>query len=334
LEELIMTNRWKALPAAVLMAAVVAAGCGGSSKSTESPKPTFVAEPTAIAVPTTAAFPVQVVRSDGKQLSIAAAPKRIVSMSPAATETLFAIGAESEIAAVDKNADYPDGAKNFATKVDAYEPNIESIRALNPDLVIIASDTSDGIVAKLDQLNIPVLYIDIDKSMKTLDDVFGQIGLLGQITGHTDQSAPLVADLAARVRKIEDAVQGLDQTQTPKVYHELDSTFYTASADSFIGDLYRTLRAQNIAGNGGGQAYPQMTQEAIISANPAVIILADEAFGTTVESVKARPGWSAIDAVKNSKIFGIDPNIISRPGPRIVDALEQLAKFIYPQRFG
>jgi iron complex transport system substrate-binding protein len=108
---------------------------------------------------------------------------------------------------------------------------------------------------------------------------------------------------------------------------------FTVSEGSFIGDLYRTLRARNIAGDGGGSAYPQMTQEAVIASAPEVIILADEESGVTIDSVKARPGWDVIPAVQNDRIYGIDPDIISRPGPRVIDALEQLGEAIYPERF-
>jgi iron complex transport system substrate-binding protein len=117
------------------------------------------------------------------------------------------------------------------------------------------------------------------------------------------------------------------------VFHELDSTFYSVSEDTFVGDLYRILQMENIAGDGGGIAYPQLTQEAIIAANPRVIVLADEEFGVSIDSVKARPGWDQIDAVQNDRIYSVDPDLISRPGPRIVDALEQLAQQIYPTRF-
>ena len=329
-----MTIRWTQKTAFVLLAgllAITAAACGSDSK--KSTTGGFSENPTTISgVPTLASsFPLTVPRSDGKSLTLAAAPKRIVSLSPATTEIIYALGAEGALAAVDKQANYPDGAKAFPTKVDAFEPNIETIAALKPDLVIVATD-SGGIVGKLDQLNIPVLFSDINKDVKTVDDVLAQIGLLGRVTGTTDRSAPLIDNLGGRVRKIRDALQGVDTTQA-KIYHELDSTYYTASNLSFIGDLYHTLRVQNIAGNGGGQPYPQLTQEAIIAANPKFIVLADEEFGVSIDSVKQRPGWAAIDAVKNDKVFAVSADIISRPGPRIVDALEQLAKDIYPQRF-
>ncbi len=329
-----MTMRWLHTTAGLMLAVLVllaAMACGGSSK--KSSTPTFNENPTPIPIATEPAFPVTIQRSDGKALTLAKPPEHIVSMSPAATEIIYALGAEKSLIAVDKQSNFPDAANSFATKVDAFEPNVEQIAGLKPDLVIMLATDNSGIVPKLDALNIPVLYENIDTAVKTLEDVWGQIRIIGEVTGTNDKAVPLISGLEGRVKKVQDAVQGLNQTLTPKVYHELDSTFFTASNNTFIGDLYHVLRAQNIAGNGGGQAYPQMTQEAIIAANPKVIILADEEFGVSIDSVKARPGWSAIDAVQNGNIFAIKADIISRPGPRIVDALEQLAKDIYPQRF-
>jgi iron complex transport system substrate-binding protein len=308
--------------------AMLAAACGGSSKSTSaSPTPNGRTAPAVSAAP---AYPLTVKRSDGKTLTVAAQPNRIVSLSPGATEIIYAIGSEGALAAVDKNANYPASANAFPTKVDAYEPNVEAITALNPDLVIVASDTS-GLVPKLDSLHIPVLYVDIDRDVRTIDAVLAQIKVLGQITGNDAKASTLASSLAARIDTVKMALLSLPASPEISVYHELDSTYYSASDDTFVGDLYRTLKATNIAGN-GATAYPQLTQEAIIAANPQVIILADEAFGTSIDSVKARPGWNAIDAVKNGKIFAINADIISRPGPRLVDALEQLAKDIYPDR--
>lgn len=294
----------------------------------------FDDDPTPIAgVSTAAVFPLSIERSDGETLTLAQPPAKIVSLSPGATEILYAIGAESALTAVDNNADYPPAAANFATKVDAFEPNVESIIALAPDLVIVASDIG-GLVDALDRADVPVLYIDLDTDVKTIDSVFGQIGLMGRITGREQEALDLIAGLTARVKAIEAKLTGLPNTRGPRLYHELDSTFYSISEDTFIGNVYRTLKARNIAGDGGGVAYPQLTQEKIIADNPEVIVLADEEFGVTIDSVKARPGWSAISAVQNDRIYAVDPDIISRPGPRIVDALEQLAAQLYPNTFG
>ncbi|MBF6600369.1 MAG: ABC transporter substrate-binding protein [Dehalococcoidia bacterium] len=321
------------------MSAALVAGCGGGSSNPASPANGSAAAatssgggaPGAGSTATGAAFPLTLQRSDGKPLTLDAAPKRLVSLSPGATEIIYALGAEGELAAVDRDADYPPAAKAFPTRLDAFQPNVEAIAAIKPDLVFVASDSS-GLVAALDRLGIPVLFSDLN-SVKTFDDVLTQISLVGQATGKNAQAESLVSAMRAREKKVIDAIRDVPATQAPAVYHEVDNTYYTASDASFIGSLYKLLKAKNIAGDGGGSPYPQLTSEKIIAANPQVIVLADEAFGTTVDSVKARPGWQGIDAVKRSAIFAIDPSIVSRAGPRIIDALEQLAKDIYPQRF-
>ena len=311
--------------------ALTMSACGGGGTSSKTATPSASGDITPLAA-SNDTFPVQLPRSDGKTVSLTEAPKHLVSLSPGATEIIYALGAEGELAALDKDADYPDAAKNFGTKLDAYQPNVESIVALQPDLVIIATD-SNGIVAALDRVNVPVLFSDINTDVRTVNDVLRQIKLIGTATGKSANADTLISDLRDRISAVTSKVQDVSGSDAPRVYHELDDTYYTASSGSFVGDVYRLLKAQNIAGDGGGVAYPQLTQEAIIAANPQAIILADEAFGTTADSVKARPGWSNIDAVKNGKIFGVDPNIISRPGPRIVDALEQVAKDLYPEKF-
>jgi iron complex transport system substrate-binding protein len=275
-------------------------------------------------------FPQEVERSDGEILRLEEPAQRIVSLSPGATEIIYAIGAQEALAAVDLNADYPAEAASFAEKVDAFQPNVEAIAALEPDLVIVATD-SDGIVGALDRLSIPVLYIDLDLEVRTVEDVFEQIAIIGRLTDREAAAGELVDALEARVAAIDEELE--DVTEGEAVFHELDSTYYTVSEQTFIGNLYQRLKLRNIAGDGDGVAYPQLTQEKIIADNPGIIVLADEEFGVSIESVKARPGWDAIRAVRDDRIFAVDPDIISRPGPRIVDALEQLAEQVYRERF-
>lgn len=327
------SHRWAAVAASVLIAATLFfAGCGSDDGG--GPTRTVNDDPTPIeGVATAAAFPVSVRRSDGQDLVVDQPAERIVSLSPGATEIIYALGAEARLAAVDNQADFPEAAQSFQPKVDAFEPNVEAIAALNPDLVIVADDVS-GIVGALDRLDIPVLYLDLDTDVTSIDDVFGQIGLLGRLTGTEDRAIQVITDLSARKDAIEETLEGLPQTDGPTVYHELDETFYSVADQTFIGSLYRVLKARNIAGDGGGTSYPQLTQEAIIADNPEIIVLADEEFGVTIESVRQRPGWAAIDAVRDNRIYAIDPDIISRPGPRIIDALESLARNFYPQAFG
>ena len=284
----------------LLVGIVLAAGCGGGDGG-ESPPEESTSEPTAIeGVSTIAPFPVTVVRSDGKSLTIGAPPARIVSLSPSATEILFAIGAEGSLVAVDASADFPAAAASFATRLDAAQPDVEAIAALNPDLVIVASNGTN-IVEALDARNIPTFYQD-EALIVTVSDVFTHIALFGRITGTQSETETLLSSLDARVGAVTDSVQGLSQAAGPKVYHEVNPQFLTASEVSLEGDLYELLRARNIAGAGGGNAYPQLSPETIIAANPDVIIVAETAGSASVEAVAGRNGWGAIAAVQNDKI--------------------------------
>ena len=318
-------SKWPHIFVAVLTLVLVVS-CGGEDDDSNDGV-TSTAEPQATEEPV-ATFPVEIDRSDGKRVTFDAPPNRIVSLSPGATEILYAIGAADALVAVDHQADFPEEARDFPTKVDAFEPNVEAIAALDPDLVLVATDAG-GIVTALDTLNIRTLFIDINVDITTVEEVLGQIDMYGRITGRVADADELVISLQQRIEAVRERAAAA--TPGPKVYHELDSTFYSAAEQSCIGDVYRLFNAENIAGNGGGSPYPQLTQEAIIAANPAIIVLADEEFGVTIDSVKARPGWNAIDAVRNDRIYAVDPDIISRPGPRIVDAIEELAGKFYPE---
>jgi len=187
--------------------------------------------------------------------------------------------------------------------------------------VLLFFDPGD-LRTSLEATGLKVVLFDSPASIR---GVYEQIDLLGQISGHVEEAANLVASMQAG---IEGIVESLGDRAGPTVFHEGDNTFFSAGPGSFVGDLYDTLRAENIA-NATGEPFPQLTQEAIIAAAPEVIILADEDAGETAETVKARPGWDSIPAVQNGRIYTIDPNIISRPGPRLVEALETLAGFLY-----
>jgi iron complex transport system substrate-binding protein len=270
-------------------------------------------------------LPVTVERSDGREITIEEAPQRIVSLSPGATEILFAIGAGDSVAASDDFSDYPPEAQE-TPKLDAFEPNLEAIVGVEGDLIIVAHN-QDNVVEALDDLGEPVLYLVVPEDVA---GVLEQIRLFGRITDHQDEAEELAHSLEDRIDAIETKLADVDQG--PRVFHELDNTLYTAAPDSFIGDLYRLLKADNIAA-GSDNPYPQLTQEVVIDRDPEVIILADADFGESPETVRARAGWDVISAVKNDRIHPVDPDIVSRPGPRVVDALEELARLLYPDRF-
>jgi len=251
-------------------------------------------------------------------------PSRIVSLSPTATETLFAIGAGDQVVAVDSYSTYPPEAP--ITDLSAYEPNVEAITSYDPDLVI-TDGTNQQLLDQLNTLGIATLAAP---APKTLTGAFEQMETLGASTGNIAQAAALVVDLEAQVKGILDAFPDREGTLT--YYYELDPTFFTASSKTFIGAVLGLLGMENIADevdNSKTAGYPQLTPEFIVQANPDVIVLADTKFSLqTLETVSARPGWSEIRAVVEGNILELDDDIASRWGPRIVELLQVVAKAV------
>ena len=278
--------------------------------------------PTPAAAP---GFPVTVTDSQGNQVTFQEAPQRIVALAPSFVEILFAIGAGEALVAVDENTDFPPEATELL-KVSGFLPNLEAVAAMEPDLVVLFFDPGD-LQQSLERLGIPVLFLATTVSVQGL---FEEIRLLGQVSGHSQDAEEVIASMEERIdavtKKLADVQQG------PRVFHELDPTLFSAAPESFVGDLYTILKAQNIAA-GSPIAYPQLSQEEIIDKDPEVIILADEVAGETPETVKARPGWGNIAAVRTDRVHTVDPAIISRPGPRLVEGLELLARLLYPELF-
>lgn len=273
------------------------------------------------------AFPVTVTGSDGEQLTLEERPERIVSLSPGATETFFAVGAGDQLVAADMFSDYPPEALDLE-QVDSYQPDPEAIVDMDPDLVFVIFD-AEGVVEFLEDLDIPVLYLEAPAS---LHDLMEQIRLLGEVTGNGQTADDLASSLEDRIQDVTERIEPVEDS--PRVYHELDETFFTVAPESFVGDLYSTLNATNIAEGAAGE-YPQLSEEVILEENPDVIIVPvpEESDGEAAEAVRSRPGWDVIDAVQNDRVYEIEGDIVSRPGPRIVDALEQLAEMLYPEEF-
>jgi len=324
-----------AVVAALLALAVACAGGGGSTAKTPAASPE--ASPAAAsfsfdcqaapaaAAPDAGAFPLEVTDSVGNAVTLQEPPQRIVSLSAGHTEILYAMGAGDQVTAVDNTSDCP-SAVNDLPKVDAFVPSVEQIAGLEPDLVVIFFDPGD-LQSSLQALGIPVLNLAAPESVQ---GVYDQMALLGEATGHSGDAADLVAAMQAATANVQSQIGGV--TDAPTVFHEIDTKYFSAGSGTFIGDLYGMLGADNIA-DATGQAYPQMSAEAIIRANPDIIVLADEDAGESPGTVKARPGWGSVSAVKNDRIYVIDPNIVSRPGPRLVEALRALAGYLYPELF-
>ena len=312
--------RGGALTLALALLLALAVACGDDGGNSAKPSPTPAATATAAVQ-----YPLTLTDGKGRSVTLEAAPQRIASLSPAATEILFAVGAADQVAAVDKFSDYPPEAKT-RTQLDAFQPSVEAIAGARPDLVLVFYDPGN-LVEGLTNANLTVFFLETPTSV---EGVLEQIRLLGKATGHPQEGEALVATMQRGISTVQQPLA--DVQQGPRVFHEVDNQLYTVAPASFVGNLYTILKAQNIAA-GTDQAFPQLSQEAIIEKDPEVIILGDAAGGESPETVKARPGWGSISAVTNNRIYVIDPDIVSRPGPRLVDALKTLAKMLYPERF-
>jgi iron complex transport system substrate-binding protein len=251
---------------------------------------------------------------------LANAPERIVSLSPTATEMLFAIGAGDQVVAVDDQSNYPADAPR--TKLSGYEPNVEAIAGYDPDLVVASGDPG-GLVDGLDKLHIDVL---IQEAPKNLDGAYAEIGELGMMTGHYEEAVAVVGRMRAEISTLvsrASAASGLE------VYHELGPDYYSATSQTFIGSIYAALGAKNIADGAGKKApdYPQLSAEYIVKSNPDLIVLSDtRCCAQTLEKVAARPGWTKIDAVQDGDVVEADDDIASRWGPRIVEFVRMVAE--------
>jgi iron complex transport system substrate-binding protein len=297
---------------AVLFLLVVAA-CGSNG--------TPQASPTETAAGPSDPFPVTI-ESAGAPETIASRPERIVSLSPTATESLFAIRAGDQVVAVDDQSNYPADAPR--SRLSGYQPNVEAIAGYRPDLVVAAFDPS-GLVKGLRKLDIPVL---LQPAATNLDEAYAQIEALGLATGHEPGAKAVVTRMRARIAEL---VASASAGKSTSVYHELGPDYFSATSKTFIGSIYQLLGAENIADGAGGKApdYPQLSAEYIVSANPDVIVLSDtKCCGQSPETVTGRPGWSKIAAVRNGNIVPVDDDIASRWGPRTVDFVEIVAQAI------
>ncbi|HVW82216.1 MAG TPA: ABC transporter substrate-binding protein [Mycobacteriales bacterium] len=287
------------------------AACGGGS----SPSATVTAGTTP------SAFPVTLQTSQGP-VTITSKPTAIVSLSPTATEDLYAIGAGSQVKAVDKYSDYPAGTPK--TNLSELQLNVESLLALEPDLVIVP-DNSNNLSARMKALSIPVLVLP---SATKIDDVYSQLSEIGKATGHAAEAAAESASIRAQLQKIAASVPPRAKPLT--YYYELSPDFYSITSDTFVGQLLRLIGLRSIADSASGAAksggYPQLSSEFIVKADPDFVFLADTiCCRQSSATVAARPGWSQIAAVKHHAVVGLNDDIASRWGPRIVDLLQTAA---------
>ena len=268
----------------------------------------------------------------GRQVTLPGPAKRIVSLAPSNTEIIFAIGAGAQLIGRDDLSDYPPEAQAVTSIGSTYgQLNSEAILALEPDLVLAADITAPEQVQTLESLGVPLFLLP---NPADFEGLFDNLETVGRLTGHLDQAEALVEDLRARVEAVTDKVASADPV---RVFYEVDGTDptapWTTGAGTFQDVLIDLAGGENIASD--LQGWGQMNLETIVARDPQVIIFgAGPWVPTTAESLAARTGWDIISAVQTGRVHGIDTNQVDRPGPRLVDALEQIAIFLHPELFG
>jgi len=284
------------------------------------------------AAPATDSVPTNLTFTDGlgREITIDATPQRIVSLAPSNTEILFAVGAGSQVVGRDEFSDYPEGVNSIENIGGSFgEYNSEAIVALKPDLVLAAEINPPELVKQLEDLGLAVYYL---KNPTTLEEMYVNLETVASLTGH--DAKELVDTLKARVAAVDEKIAPLS-SRIP-VFYEIDATDpskpWTYGPSTF-GDLLIDRAGGYNIGNIASDPYPQISIEQVVASNPSVIILGDSMWGVTPESVRGRSGWETIPAVVSDQIFPFDDNLVSRPGPRLVDGLEQLAKLLRPGLF-
>ncbi len=270
-------------------------------------------------------FPVRIKTALGV-VTIKSAPKAIISLSPTATEILFAIGAGKQVLAVDDQSNYPATAPK--SKLSAYTPNLEAIAGMHPDLVVDSNDKSGVVVVSAGLAKFGIKTIE-QPAAERIGDTYSQIIALGAATGHSREASKLVLSLKKRIKAAIASVKDMGKTLT--LFHELDSTLYTATSNTFIGRVYSAFGLKNIADAAAGadkSGYPQITNEYLVSANPDLIFLSDAQYGESADTVKARAGFSGLKAIQNKGVIALPADYPSRWGPRIANFYEFVAQVI------
>ena len=289
---------------------------------TATPKPTDTPAPTEPPSP----YPMTITDGAGREVTIEAEPQAIVSLAPSNTEVLYALGLGDSIVGVTEFCNYPPAAAEKPKVGGFSDVDTEKLVAQDPDLVLVANLHIGEVVPALEQLGLTVVVI----APPDVPAVLESIELVGQITGKDEEAAALTAEMQERIDAVAQAVEGQEK---PRVFWEVSSDLWTAGPGSFVNDLIVRAGGENIAAD-AESAWAQLSNEVIIDADPEVIFLADHPFGESAETVTARPGWDAISAVVNDRIVEVvDTDMFSRPGPRVVDALELAAKSLHPDAF-
>ncbi|MEX1248261.1 MAG: ABC transporter substrate-binding protein [Anaerolineales bacterium] len=316
----------------LFLVALLAAACAAPTPQPTLPAPAVsVAQATATPIPPVT-FPLTLVDGLGRTITLEAPAQRIISLAPSNTEILFALGANAQLVGRDDGSDFPEAALQVASIGDTFlELNAELIISLEPDLVLAAQITPIEQVTQLEQLGINVFWL---ANPVDFEGLYANLATVGQMVGREQEAAALAPSLQSRVAAVDEALAGV--TDKPTVFYEIDASDpaapWTTGTGTFLDLLITRAGGQNAAAALQGD-YAQISIEELLVQDPDFILLGDALYGVTVESVGQRAGWSDLSAVRNGNVVPFDPNKATRPGPRLVDALEELARLLHPDLF-
>jgi iron complex transport system substrate-binding protein len=308
----------------VIMMLVFVGACGASQEEGAGEEAASEDETTGEA---SGAYPVTVTDSVGREVEISAEPGRIASMAPSITETLFAVGAGDRVVGVTTADDYPEEVQEIEKIGDFQGPNVEKLAEMEVDLLFLSFDYSTAEQAEdLEQKTGADVVI---LNPQTVDEALAGIGTIGEITGEAEKARTVEERLRGELAEIEHAVEG---EECPTVFYEIfDEPLQTAGGGSFIGDAITRAGGQNVAED-SDQDYPQYSVEQLLSQDPEFYFIGSSA-GTTVEEVESRPNYENLRAVREGNVVLIDDALVSRPGPRIVEGIRQMAEVLHPDAF-
>jgi len=271
------------------------------------------------------AFPVQITDVLGRTIEVEKEPERIVSITPSSTETLFALGLGDKIVAVSNQCDYPEEAQSKDKVGDFWQPNLEQIAAAEPDLLFVGNSIPNDVLSKLEELGIKVVSLEATDFAGTYQSILDT----GKLTGTLEEAQNIVNEMKEKVNGIQEKVKDAPKRSTYFVISYGDQGNYTAGPGSFIHEMITMAGGQNVAGD-LEQTWAEFSLEKLVEEDPEVIIVSEKA---NIDDIKALKGYKELTAVKEDNLKAVEENLVMRPGPRLVEGLEQIAEAIHPEIF-
>lgn len=299
-----------ALAAALILGAL--SGCGGETAQSADSGQTLEA-----------AFPAVVMDDAGREVTIEARPERIVSLAPANTEIVAALGALDRLVGVTSYCDYPEEVTELEKVGDFMTPNVEAIAALDPDLVLVTTGVQEDIIEQLEGLGASVVAVD----PQTVDALFGSIRTVGAAIGESPAAEDLVASMELQIADIGEKVEGAPVSCFLEIAQD---PLFTVGSGTLLDELIQYAGGENVVTESG---YVPYSVEQLLAANPSVY-LATKGSMSNPSDITGRPGYENLAAVADGKVFLLDDNLVSRPGPRVVEGIRQIAEALHPDAFG